>query len=286
MNVLHSLVYDSAMSISLGAALKDIFKTEKKWMTILGLSVSTLIPFIGPIVSMGFVIRRMARERCGHEAEDFDFNFFGEYLKYGLWPFLATFVLSLVMIPLMLVLMVPMMIGAGMAEGGNEEMGVILAIVGFFLYFGAIILMMLFSFPVMLRSGLMMDFKCGFFWGFICSFIKKVGMSLIGYYILLVLIAMPLSILGYLALFVGVYVVVAWIQVAMNHILFQHYDLYLERGGEPIQFATDLIKELGAPPPPPNRGTTSPGPLPTQTEPDIPSGDSAPSDSGGSASQP
>ena len=88
------------MSISLGAALKDIFKTEKKWMTILGLSVSTLIPVIGPIVSMGFVIRRMARERCGHEAEDFDFNFFGEYLKYGLWPFLATFVLSLVMLSL------------------------------------------------------------------------------------------------------------------------------------------------------------------------------------------
>ncbi|NRB73883.1 MAG: DUF4013 domain-containing protein [Verrucomicrobiales bacterium] len=268
------------MSISLGAALKDIFKTEKKWMTILGLSVCTLIPIIGPIVSMGFVIRRMARERCGHEAEDFEFNFFGEYLKFGLWPFLATFVLSLVMIPLMVVLMVPMMIGAGMAEGGTEEMGVILAIVGFFLYFGAIILMMLFSFPVMLRSGLMMDFKSGFSWGFIGSFIKKVGLSLIGYYILLVLILMPMSILGSLALFVGVYVVAAWIQVAMNHILFQHYDLYLERGGEPIQFAADLVKELEAPPLP-NQGNTSPGPLPTQAETDIPSGDS-----GGSGSQP
>ena len=186
----------------------------------------------------------------------------------------------------MLVLMVPMIIGAGMAEGGNEEMGVILAIVGFFLYFGAIILMMLFSFPVMLRSGLMMDFKCGFFWGFIGSFIKKVGVSLIGYYILLVLIAMPMSFLGCFALFVGVYVVAAWIQVAMNHILFQHYDLYLERGGEPIQFATDLTKELEVPPLFPNRGTTSPGPLPTQTEPDIPSGDSVASDSSGSGSQP
>ena len=49
----------------------------------------------------------------------------------------------------------------------------------------------------------MMDFKAGFSKEFVFSFVKKVGWSLIGNYILVGLISFPLMIVGYLALIIG-----------------------------------------------------------------------------------
>jgi hypothetical protein len=71
------------------------------------------------------------------------------------------------------------------------------------------------------------------------------------------LVVIPLAFIGYFALFVGVYVVATWAQVTAMHLLFQHYDLYRERGGEPIAVNPALLKVLAKPPLPP---MPSPGP--------------------------
>lgn len=236
-------------------------------MTVLGLSVCMLIPFVGPLVALGYIFRRFGRERQNHPVEDFDFNQFGEYLKIGLWPFLTTMVLSVILVPAIFIAMLPIMIGPTIDP---ENEGLIFAMIGIGIlaYFAAILLYMLFAFPVMLRSGLMMDFKAGFSWAFISSFIKKVGWSLILWYVLLVIIIIPLSLIGYLALIVGAYVVMVWAQVAMMSLLFQHYDLYLERGGKPIEFASELTRDYGVPPLP---TFSRPPALPSET----------PSDGGG-----
>ncbi|MDF2376962.1 MAG: DUF4013 domain-containing protein [Verrucomicrobiales bacterium] len=236
------------MSIQFSDACKDIFKTENKWMTILGLSVSMLIPIVGPMVAIGFLLRRFARERQGNPAEDFDFNFFGDYLKMGLWPMLATLVFSLVIVPVVVLFSIAPVIIIPLAENGNETLIIITAIIGFALYFAFLALFTVFSYPIMLRSGLMMDFKSGFSWSFMKSFASKVGLSMIGYLILLSLIAMPLMIVGYFALFVGAYVVAAWMQMAMMHLVYQHYDLMVERGGEQIEINPELTKPLSTPP--------------------------------------
>ncbi len=216
-------------------------------MTVLGLSVCMLIPGVGPIVSSGYMFRRFARERKGHPVEDFDFNHFVEYLKIGVWPFLASLVLSLLFIPLMLVAMVPMMAGPFLEEI-SEKMALILLGVGFAIYLLSFLVLMLFTIPVILRSGLMMDFKSGFSWKFISSFIKKVGWSLMLYYSLLVIISIPLSLVGYLALIIGIYVVMVWVQLAMMSLIFQHYDLFVHRGGEEIIFTDELVRDYGRPP--------------------------------------
>lgn len=247
----------SRMSIDFGKACGDLFATEKKWMTILGLCVCMLIPVAGPMVAFGYLYRRFAREREGKSIEDFEFNFFGEYLRIGLWPVVASLVLSLFLVPIILVAMLPMFIGPLI----DPENGVLIAVtmvIGFTLYCVVLVAFTLFCFPVMLRSGLMMDFKAGFEMRFVKSFIRKVGGSLFLYYVLLVMIAIPLSFVGYLALFVGVYVVMAWIQFAMIHLVFQHYDLFLERGGERIEVHPDVTKELGMPPLPTRAGVAPP----------------------------
>ena len=226
-------------------------------MTILGLIVCMLIPIVGQMVALGYLIRRFSREREGKPAEDFVFNYFGEYLMIGLWPTVATLVMSLVIVPFAVIFMLPIMF-APLIEQENEVLMIILILVGTVLYTIVIFAFTLFFFPVMIRSGLTMDFKSGFSWTFIKSFIRQVGLSLLLYYLLLILISIPLMLVGYLALFVGVYVVAAWLQFAMYHLVFQHYDLFLERGGERIPVNPEVTKTLGLPPQPPQSGPTTP----------------------------
>ena len=235
------------MSIDLGAACREIFRTEKKWMTILGISVSTLIPVAGMMVVYGYLFRRFAREREGQPIEDFDFNAFGEYLKIGLWPIVSIFVVSIVIVPIAMVIMLVVVFGAALLEK-HEAIAIGLMIVGAILYIATITLFSLVMYPIMLRSGLMMDFKAGFSKSFVISFIRKVGLSLFGYYLLLMIISFPLIMLGYLAFLVGAFVVTAWIQVVMVHLIFQHYDLFLERGGEAIAINPEVTRPFGMPP--------------------------------------
>lgn len=245
------------MKIDFGAACKDLFSTEKKWNTILGLAVCTIIPVVGPLVALGYLFRRFSRERSGLGKDDFDFSYFSNYLTAGVWPFVSTLVLSFCVMPLVFLAEIPIF-GAVFVAEENEVLAIILGVVGFILYIAVLILITLLTYPVMLRSGLMMDFKAGFSKSFILGFIKKVGGSLLLWIFVIALLAYPAMILGVLAFFVGVFVVAVWIQFAMFHLLFQHYDLYLHRGGEPIEINPELIQDIGNPPLPQTSLPTSP----------------------------
>jgi len=248
------------MTIDFGAACKDLFTTEKKWMTLLLLSVCVLIPVVGMMVAMGYLFRRYAGVRAGIPAADFDFSFFGEHLQAGLWPVVSGLVASLVVIPVIILAMLPMMLGPALFQD-NEAMMFLCMGVGMILYVAVLVAMTMILIPIQLRSGLMMDFKAGFSKAFIIDFIKKVGGSMLLWYVVLMIVVTPLALLGYLALFVGVYVVMAWAQVTWMHLLFQHYDLYLERGGQAIPVNPALLTVL-APPTPPTAPPTAPPTLP------------------------
>jgi hypothetical protein len=246
------------MTIDFGAACSDLFKTGKKWMTLLLLSVCILIPVVGQIVVMGYLFRRYAGERAGIPAADFDFSDFGEHLQTGLWPFLCGLVATLVAVPLLMVTMIPMILMPLFAPE-NEVLVLIGFAVGMILYLIVFAVMILFIMPIQLRAGLMMDFKAGFSRRFVFDFVRKVGFSYLLWFVVLNLVVIPLAFIGYFALFVGVYVVATWAQVTAMHLLFQHYDLYRERGGEPIAVNPALLKVLAKPVFPP---LPSPGPPP------------------------
>lgn len=179
-------------------------------MTILGLSVSMLIPVVGYMVIIGYLLYHFAREREGHAAEDFDFNFFGDYLQMGLWPTLATMLFSLLIVPFVFVFAILPVFMIPLLENGQEDMIILVAVGAFLAYCALLAIFTVFLYPVLLRSGLMIDFKAGFSWSFMKSFAAKVGLSLLGWFLLLALISIPLMLVGFFALFVGVYVVAAW----------------------------------------------------------------------------
>jgi hypothetical protein len=174
-----------------------------------------LIPIVGPMVMFGYLIRRYAKVSGGKEVEDFDSNFFGDYLKIGLRPVLAVLVMLLVAMPFIFVAMLPMMFAPAF-EQENE---------------GLMIGLTLFSYPVSPRTGLMTDFKAGFSKEFVFSFVKK---SRLRSYRLLYPHGtdfLPPHDRRVSRAHHRVYVVALILRVAIVHLLSQHYDIYPGGGG-------------------------------------------------------
>ena len=230
------------MSISLGQAFHDLTKTPQKGMTILWMSVCGLIPIAGPMVLTGYLYRRFAKVRLGQESEDFNVDHFMDYLWAGLPPFLAGLVASLLLIPALIIAYVLMfggiMIGTQSGNGAIVAIGVVVGMLLMILLFAFIYL---FIIPVQLRAGLEQQFGAGFNMAFVKSFVAKEGPSLFKWYVLLSLMAFPAMIIGYCALLVGLYVVIAVMSFVTWHIVFQHYDNYIAKGGEPVPFSDQLI---------------------------------------------
>ena len=177
-----------------------------------------LIPIVGRMVMFGYLIGRYAKVSEGKEVEDFDSNFFGDYLKIGLRPVLAVLVMLLVAMPFIFVAMLPMIFAPAF---GQENEGLMIGLT-------------LFSYPVSPRSGLMMDFKAGFSKEFVFSFVKK---SRLRSYRLLY--PRGTDFLSPHDRRVSrahhrVYVVALILRVAIVNLLSQHYDIYLEGGGKPL----------------------------------------------------
>jgi len=236
------------MDIKLEPAFRDLFSTPEKWMTILLLAVCMLIPVVGPMVISGYLIRRFASVRRGLPVVDFKFDYFGEYLQIGLWPFLCSMVVSVVAMPLFLLCYTPMVLMMA-----NPESGVVVAIsIILMLVLDAVVLIFLtlIMYPVILLSGLQMNFGAGFSAGFIRDFFKRVGGQVILWAVILVAISIPLYMIGYLALLIGIYPVAAALYFVGYHLMFQIYDLYLERGGKEIVVADYIYASVPVTPPP------------------------------------
>ena len=75
------------------ASISDFFKSPKWMMNLLLGGVCVLIPIVGPIVVLGWLITGFwaRRDENFETFPDFDFSHFGKYLERGLWPFLVTF---------------------------------------------------------------------------------------------------------------------------------------------------------------------------------------------------
>ena len=235
------------MTIKLDSAFRDLFSTPEKWMTILFLSVCMLIPIVGPMVMSGYLIRRFASVRKGYPATDFSFDYFGEYLQIGLWPFLCSLVVSVVAVPLFLLCYAPVFLIASDPESAGMVVTALVLIV--LLFIAVAVMLTLVMYPIILRSGLQMTFKAGFSGGFLRDFIKRVGGQVLLWALILVAISIPLYIVGYLALLVGIYPVAAAIYFVSYHLMFQMYDLYRERGGEEIPVADYVYGSVPITPP-------------------------------------
>jgi hypothetical protein len=207
-----------------------------KWKTNLLLgAVCLFIPVVGQIVLIGWfyeVIEAMQR-RGENSYPDFDFGKFTQYLTRGVWPFLVSLVLGLFVLPIVAIFMVVLMIVIARNPGKPPDLALIFGI-----EVGYIVVLMICSLflsiittPIMLRAGLMQEFKAAFNLAFVKDFARKMWLDTLIAQLFLMASAMVVTFLGMLLCCVGVYPAQVLVYMASAHLTEQLYQRYLERGG-------------------------------------------------------
>ncbi len=237
------------------ASISDFFKSPKWMMNMLLGGVCALIPFVGPLVLMGWLITGFwAREDQRFETfPDFDFNQFGKYLERGVWPFLVMLVVSMVAGLVMSFLIVPITVVPSILFAGNDghaggAIGAVMALFVMVLYAVMILAMMFLLTPLMVRASIVQDFAKSFDFGFVKKFVATTWMEIVLSSLFLMVAGIVLICLGMLAFCVGIYLAMVPIYFSWAHLHKQLYALYLQRGGEPAPLSPKL---RGTPPPMP-----------------------------------
>lgn len=237
------------------SAITDFFKSPKWMMNLLLTGVCMLIPIVGPMVVQGWHIGGFwGRKDVRFETfPDFDFNQFGKYLERGLWPFLVTFVASIVMTPvLMIVLAVPMAISGFFTHGDHGFIagliGMVFSMAG---YLFCLAVIMLVTAPLMLKATLTQDFGAAFDFAFVKRFVGLVWKELLIGAVFMSIAGGLMGMVGSLLFCVGMYFAIALALFGWQHILWQVYQLYLARGGEPVPVSPKLDGGSDLPPPAP-----------------------------------
>lgn len=207
--------------------------------------IAGVIPIVPQLVFMGYqweIVEALHRRR-GRSYPDFNTDRIMDYLMRGLWPFLVSLVCGLALS----VIIVPLMFG-GMflavfaANEGGEVIGLLMFGLWILLVLACSIGTNLVLLPITLRAGLSQDFGQAFNFGWAMSFVNKMWTEMILGMLFLVVSSLVLCLGGLLVFCIGFYLALIIVSFAFSHFQWQLYEMFLDRGGEPIP-----LKEL--PPP-------------------------------------
>lgn len=211
-----------------------------------------LIPVVGPMVVLGWLITGFwARQDQSFQTfPDFDFSQFGKYLERGLWPFLVAFVasmvMSIVMVPIIwiLILIPTMLIGGGLSSGGHDAsascLGVVVPVLMLLVWAVMIVVLMLVLVPLKIRASMTQDFAKSFDLGFVKRFLARTWKEMVLSSLFVLVASIIFVCLGMIVFCVGVYFALVLIYFSWTHLQKQLYALYLSRGGEPVPISPKL----------------------------------------------
>jgi hypothetical protein len=186
----------------------------------------------GPAVSAGDF-----QYAAAEQYPDLDVNRLQAYLMRGVWPFLVQMIVHLPVGFLYAGLYVLMMVlvGVGGASGGPWWLFLGIFLIGFVLTLLLTVVSAVVMVPLYLRAGLSRDFGSAFSMAFLKDFLKRVGKELVLSQLLLQASGVLLSVVGLLACYFGIFPAMVLWSIAGHHLDYQLYELYLQRGGEPIR---------------------------------------------------
>jgi len=216
--------------------------------------VCVLIPIVGPMVVLGWLITGFwARQDQNFETfPEFNFSHFGKYLERGLWPFLVAFVVSaafsIVLVPLTWVLIIPTMLIGGLSSGNEPNagtcVGAIAMILTILVVAVVIFAMMLVLVPLKIRASLTQDFAKSFDIGFVKRFLALTWKEMVLSSLFVMLSGTLIVCLGMIVFCVGMYFATVLVYFSWIHLHKQLYALYLSRGGEPVSLSPKLSEAL------------------------------------------
>ncbi|MFC2172627.1 DUF4013 domain-containing protein [Acidobacteriota bacterium] len=218
-------------------AVNFIFEHPRWWLLALIGGLSFFVPIVGPLVFMGFLVEEIERyhRTKSDTLQEFSFDRLGPYLMRGLWPFLAGLVLAVILIP---VILVPALIFLVIPGALDLESAMPFFVIAFVIICVAICLIAaLAAVPITLGAALGQNLRAALSWRFIKDFVSKMWLEILVTMLFLVVLAIVAEIIGLLACGIGIYCTLALVTVSQWHLYWQLYELYLERGGEPVPLA-------------------------------------------------
>ena len=224
-------------------SISDFFKSPKWVMNLLFAGICILIPIVGPIVLMGWLITGfwMRNDERPETFPDFDFGKFGQYLQLGLWPFLTTFVASMgVFFVFFIIGLIPSFILGMMADRDGGFIGILIGLIWLVVYAAIFLVITLIAHPIAIGGTLKQDFMGAFDLAFIKRFVSLMWKETIIGALFMLVASTVLSIVGMLALCIGIYFAMGLVYYAWAHLSKQMYGLYLSRGGAPIPVSPKL----------------------------------------------
>ncbi len=228
------------------------FSLPNKGKNWLFLTLCFLIPVVGPMVALGWLLRCFVAWLDERQVPEFDFQYFGDYLQQGLWPTLVQMVIGMViaiiLVPVFMIAMFAVipLLGQNSAEA-NGLLIVLLVVALIAVEILLITVVSILIVPSVIRSGLRQDFASGFSLAFTKGFLSRCWKPLLLAQIGIMIIGFVGVILGYIALFIGVYFALSLLSFVNWHLHYQVYRTYLDKGGDPVPIHPSL-----RPPAPPS----------------------------------
>jgi hypothetical protein len=221
-------------------AYRYIFASPNWTMNLLYATLAIFIPVAGQMVMIGYLFEVIEHfhkrgKMEGPETDrypDFDTNKLMDYLKRGIQPFLAWATFRL---PTILAASVLWAIGnIIIAAAGSAIVSMIMFLVMFVVIAAIFVVANSVMVPAYLRAGFTGSFAGAISGPGIKDFLNRVGKETVMASLFLVATWVGLTVVGAIAFCVGAYVGGAVVFMAAHHLDYQLYELYLERGGAPI----------------------------------------------------
>lgn len=213
-------------------------------MNLLFAGLCVLIPLIGPMVVIGWLITGfwVRPEEEFESLPDFDFSQFGRYLERGLWPFLVTMVVgiafSIVIVPVTWILMVPAMLLGGLSASGDTNtsscIGFLSMVVMMLFFVATLFALMSVLVPLKIRASITQDFAKSFDVGFVKRFLTLMWLEILLSSLFVLVTGTLIICVGMVALCVGMYFASVLVYFSWTHLQKQLYTLFLSRGGEAV----------------------------------------------------
>jgi hypothetical protein len=167
---------------------------------------------------------------------DLTFDRLGEYLTRGIWPFLVQLIVNLpVGVVFGLLWTMGMMLVSIAAANNSGVIAAVIVVLLILVYLLVVLALGVVSAPLYIRAGLSSDFAGAFSMEFLRDFLKRVGKETLLMQLFLTATSLLLTLVGMLACCIGMYPAIALVVFAHHHLALQLYELYLERGGTPVE---------------------------------------------------
>jgi hypothetical protein len=229
-------------------AYKFLFESPNWLMNLLASSICQLVPIVGQMVFFGYayeIVEALHRQKDARYP-DFDTNRLLDYLKRGVWPFIVRLIVGVLLAPIIMLFYSCFLAGVLVTPEKARGPAAFLLIAVFYLaIFVLATLIVLVLLPLSLRAGLTQDLGQTFSMAFVKDFVTRVWKEMILQQLFLLVTSLVLGIAGLLLCFIGVYAAAGLIAFAECHLVYQLYEIYLERGGTPIPLKTEPAAPQG-----------------------------------------